>query len=200
MPSSIDSASSLRRRGEPEGDVLQHLDQHAAEAEGDQLAEARIGDGADDDLLPAGRASAAPARRRSWRRPCSAWRWRGWCRSPCDTSSALFRPTSTPPASVLCRMSGETIFSTTGKPMPLGELRGLVGRVGHAFLRHRDAVGVADQLALRRRQRRAPVGLDLVEHLADGFLVAHLLHRRLPLPTAFSPLDCRCRLELLAPS
>ena len=27
-------------------------------------------------------------------------------------------PTSTPPASVLCRISGETIFSTTGKPMP----------------------------------------------------------------------------------
>jgi hypothetical protein len=40
MPSSIDSASSLRRGREAEGDVLQHFDQHAAEAEGHQLAEA----------------------------------------------------------------------------------------------------------------------------------------------------------------
>jgi hypothetical protein len=36
---------------------------------------------------------------------------------PLATSSALFSPTSTPPASVLCRMSGETILSTTGKPI-----------------------------------------------------------------------------------
>ena len=28
----------------------------------------------------------------------------------------------TPPASVLCRMSGETIFITTGKPMPEASL------------------------------------------------------------------------------
>ena len=41
MPSSIDSASSLRRGRETERDVLQHFDQHAAEAEGDQLAERR---------------------------------------------------------------------------------------------------------------------------------------------------------------
>ena len=36
---------------------------------------------------------------------------------PFWTSSAFFTPTSTPPASVLCRISGETILSTTGKPM-----------------------------------------------------------------------------------
>ena len=44
----------LRRGGEAEGDVLQHLDQHAAEAERHQLAKARVGHGADDHLLPAG--------------------------------------------------------------------------------------------------------------------------------------------------
>ena len=33
-------------------------------------------------------------------------------------ASSLSTPTTTPPASVLCRMSGETIFSTTGNPMP----------------------------------------------------------------------------------
>ena len=43
----------LGRRREAEGDVLQHLDEHAAEAEGDELAEARVGDRADDDLRAA---------------------------------------------------------------------------------------------------------------------------------------------------
>ena len=43
-----------RRRREPERDVLEHLDQDSAETEGDQLAERRIGHGADDDFLPAG--------------------------------------------------------------------------------------------------------------------------------------------------
>ena len=37
---------------------------------------------------------------------------------PFSASSALFTPTSTPPASVLCRISGDTILSTTGKPIP----------------------------------------------------------------------------------
>src|ERR1700686_600526 len=36
---------------------------------------------------------------------------------PFSTSSTLFTPTSTPPASVLWRISGDTILSTTGKPM-----------------------------------------------------------------------------------
>ena len=39
---------------EAEGDVLQHFDQDAAEAEGHQLAERRIGHRADDDFLAAG--------------------------------------------------------------------------------------------------------------------------------------------------
>src|SRR5262249_36216867 len=36
---------------------------------------------------------------------------------PLRTSAAVFSPTSTPPASVLCRISGDTILRTTGKPM-----------------------------------------------------------------------------------
>ena len=43
-----------RRRCQTERDVLHHLDQHAAEAERDQLAERRIGDRTDDDFLTAG--------------------------------------------------------------------------------------------------------------------------------------------------
>ena len=38
------------RGREPEGDVLQHLDEHAAEAERHELAERAVGDRADDDL------------------------------------------------------------------------------------------------------------------------------------------------------
>ena len=40
-------------RREPERDVFQHLDQHAAKAESHKLAKRSVGDGADDDLLPA---------------------------------------------------------------------------------------------------------------------------------------------------
>ena len=54
MPSSIDNASSLRRGRETERDVLEHFDQDAAQTEGDQLAEHRIGDRADDHFLAAG--------------------------------------------------------------------------------------------------------------------------------------------------
>src|SRR6266481_9574136 len=36
----------------------------------------------------------------------------------CDWSSDVCSSDLTPPASVLCRISGETIFRTTGKPMP----------------------------------------------------------------------------------
>src|SRR5260370_15957403 len=39
---------------ETEGYVLQHLDQHAAQPEGHELAERAVGDGADDDLGAAG--------------------------------------------------------------------------------------------------------------------------------------------------
>src|SRR6185437_6595769 len=39
--------------------------------------------------------------------------------NPCSTSCAVLTPTSTPPASVLCRIWGETIFSTTGNPIPV---------------------------------------------------------------------------------
>ena len=117
MPSSIDSASSRGRGRKAEGHVFQHLDEDAAEAERDELAERAVGDRADDDLgaalehlldlhavdlgvglvlLGAGEDGVVGLR----------------------DLSAVLTPTSTPPASVLCRMSGETIFSTTGKPMP----------------------------------------------------------------------------------
>ena len=39
--------------GETEGDVLKYLDENATQPECHELAEARIGDGADDDFLAA---------------------------------------------------------------------------------------------------------------------------------------------------
>ena len=45
-------ASVLHGGGrQPEGDVLEHFDQHAAQTESHQLAEAGVGDGPDDDFL-----------------------------------------------------------------------------------------------------------------------------------------------------
>ena len=97
--------------------VLQDLDENAAEAEGDELAEAGVGDGADDDLLATHEHLLDLDADDAWRRLCSSWRWRGWCRSRWRTSSSVLRPTRTPPASVLWRMSGLTILSTT---VPMG--------------------------------------------------------------------------------
>jgi len=54
MPSSIASASSSLAGARRKGDVLEHLDQHSAEPERDDLAEAWIGQRADDYFVAAG--------------------------------------------------------------------------------------------------------------------------------------------------
>ena len=106
MLSSIDSASSRDRGREAEGDVLEHLDEDAAHAEGDQLAERRIGHGADDDFLAAGSICCTCTPRisalASYLRALADDRRR----SPARTLPRDFTPTSTPPASVLCRICG----------------------------------------------------------------------------------------------
>ena len=56
------------------------------------------------------------------------------------------------------------------------DLGGLGGGFGDAFLRNRDAVGIADQLAFRRRQAGALVRLDRIENFADRiFGIRHWL-------------------------
>ena len=52
-------------------------------------------------------------------------------------------------------------------PCPRRACAASAARRRHAFLRHRDAVRVADELAFRRGQRRAALGLDRVEDAAD---------------------------------
>jgi hypothetical protein len=53
----------------------------------------------------------------------------------------------------------------------LRQRSGLGGRGGHALLRHRNAVGIADQLAFGRGERGALVGAHAVEDLPHGGLV-----------------------------
>jgi len=154
------------RRREPEGDVLQHLHQHAAEAEGNELAERTVGDGPDDDLGPA--------------------RQHLLDLDTLDLGIGLvFSGIGQDGLERHFRIGGglDAHHDATGlglvqdigrddlhhhRETHVGrELRGIGCRLGDAFLRHRDSVGVADDLAFRRRETGALVRLDLIEDLAD---------------------------------
>ena len=65
----------LGRGRQTERDVLEHLDQHAAQTEGDQLAEHGIGHRADDDFLAAGQHLLHLDAEQVGRRRCISWRW-----------------------------------------------------------------------------------------------------------------------------
>ena len=98
---------------------------------------------------------------------------------PFSASSALFTPTSTPPASVLCRISGDTILSTTGKPIAGSDRRRFGGRRRDAFLGNGDAVRLAHDLAFGCGERGAAFGLDGVQNTPDfGLVVGHLWSSR----------------------
>ena len=154
------------RGGEPEGDVLQDFHEHAAETEGDQLAERAVGDRSDDDLGAAlqhllnlhavdlgvglvlfGIGENGVVALRHLVGALQA-----------DQHAAGFR---------LVQDVGRDDLQHHRIAHPVGELRRLLGRVGHSFLRHGDAIGVADQLAFGRRQARAAFGLGLVENFAN---------------------------------
>jgi hypothetical protein len=171
MPSSI----VLGGGSQTEGDVLQYLDQHAAEAEGHQLAERAVGDGTDDDLGAAGQHLLY----------LDAF----------DLGVGLVL--------LGIRQNGRIILFDIGGGLHAHHHAagfGLVqdvrrddlhhdreahvgrdlGRLGHRFryalLRHRNAIGIAHQLAFRRRQARAFVRLDGIEDLADRiFGIRHWL-------------------------
>ena len=100
------------RRRQPEGDVLEHLDQDPAEPERHDLAERRVGRPRRRSPPARPAPSAAPGRRDPrvgvvrLARSSTIARERG----P-HLGAPTPRRRRTPPASVLCRMSGETIFS-----------------------------------------------------------------------------------------
>ena len=136
-----------RRRGEAEGDVLQHLDQHAAEPEGHQLAEAAVGHRADDHLLPAlehllhlhtdDAGVGLVLLRIGQDRVVGLGRLVGAHHTD-DHAAGLG----------LVQDVGRDDLHHHRVAHAAGQLRSLRRAGGHAFLRHRDAVGVADQLAL----------------------------------------------------
>jgi len=170
MPSSIASASSCDAGGEAERDVLQHLDQHAAEAERDELAERRVGDGADDHFLAA------------------AQHLLHLHADEIRLGVVLLRVGHDRRVTLLDRgriLDADQHAAGLGLVQDLGrddlehdreahfacEPHRFLRRLRDAFLRHRNAVRVADQLAFGRRQRRTALGLDLLDDAADRVLV-----------------------------
>ncbi len=153
-----------------EGDVLQHFDQHPAEAEGDQLAERRIGHRADDHFLASGqhllhlyaedRGFRVIALRVGHDRVVA---FLGFLRSlDPDQHAAGFG---------LVQDLRRNDLQHDRKPHAGGKLGCVRGRRCYTFLRHRDAVRFADDLALRGGQRGAPFRFGLVENLTHRRLV-----------------------------
>ena len=155
---------------QPEGDVLQHLDQNAAEAEGDQLAEGRIGHRADDDFLAAGQHllnlhaenlglgvvflgvaddGVVSVLRRVRRLDA-------------DDDAARFG---------LVQNLRRDDFHDHRKADAGSELDRLLGVFRHALLGNGDSVGLADSPRLGRGQCLALGGLGLIQNLANGVLI-----------------------------
>ena len=161
------------RRRQAEGDILEHLHQHAAKPEGDDLAEALIGDGADDDFLGLGQHLLHL--------------------DPGDVGARL-KVLGVGDDGVVTLGHGLGVLETGQHPAGLGlvqdvrgddlqdrgiadlrgELHRLIIRGCKPLLGHGDGVGVADLLGFGRAQRRAPVGLDLVQYRPDRFLIVIL--------------------------
>ena len=157
------------RGRKPEGHVFQHLDEHPAEAERHELAERAVGDRADDDLgaalehlldlhafdlgvglvlLGAGENGVVGLR---------------------DLLGRLEAHEHAAGLGLMQNVGGDDLQHHR-EAHAGGELRGRLGRVRDAFLRDRNAVGVADELSLRRRQRQAALGFHLIENLPHGAL------------------------------
>jgi hypothetical protein len=157
-------------RRQAERDVLQHFDQHAAQTERDELAERGIGHRADDDLLSTahhllhldaeqvGLLVVLLRVGHDLREP-------GLCLRRvlhADDHAARLRLVQ----DLRRHDLHHDRVSDLGR-----ELRCLGGRLRHAFLRHGDAVRVANELPFRRRQGRAPRGLHGIEDLPDFLLI-----------------------------
>ncbi|MGY4331541.1 hypothetical protein ACVWWG_005958 [Bradyrhizobium sp. LB7.2] len=164
----------LGRGRQAEGDVLQDLDQHAAKAEGNQLAERSVGDRPDDHFGAAGQHLLhLDALDLGIGFVLLGVAENGlvgllgvFGRLEADDDAAGFG---------LVENVRRDDLHHHREAHGRGHLASLAGRLRHALLRHRNAVGVADQLAFRRGQAGAVVRLDLVKHLADGiFGIGHV--------------------------
>ena len=159
----------LGRGREAEGDVLQHLDQHAAEPERHQLAERAVGHRTDDDFLAAQQHLLhLDAFDLGVRLVFLGVRQ--------DRRVILFHVIGGLDAHHhaagfgLVQNVRRDDFHHHRKTHAGRELDRLGRGFGHALLRNRDAVGVADQFALGRRETAALVCLDRVENFANRIL------------------------------
>ncbi|MGC0373608.1 hypothetical protein RKD28_001124 [Streptomyces sp. SAI-229] len=152
-------------RRQPERDVLEHLDEHPAEPERHHLPERRIGDRADDDLLPlrqqllhlhaldpgAGGVRAGvlddPAERRPYVR------------------GALHTDDHTAGVGLVQDVRRHDLHHH-GPAEPRRARHGLVDVRRHLLTGYGDPVRVGDHLALGRGERTAPLGAHGVEQRA----------------------------------
>ena len=155
---------------EPEGDVLEHFHQHAAQAEGHQLAETGVGDRTDDDLLGGtghhllnlhAVDSGVAAVRSSARDYVVV---RGLCRI------AVGDPDHNAPGVGLVKNIRRDNLHDHRVADPVGDRTGLTGRLREPLARHRNAVSVAHDLALRRGQGVKALGPCFIQDGADSFL------------------------------
>ncbi len=169
----------LAGRGKVEGDVLQHLDQNAAKAEGDELAERGVADRADDDFRRAGGQHLLDLDALDARVRLVAFRIvdDGLERRAC----LVGRVDTDHDAAGLGLMQDvrrddlhDDREAHTGS-----EIGRLIGRLRQRLFRHRDLIGITNEFRFRRRQSRSSRRFDCIEHTADGCLVAHLF---LPMP------------------
>ena len=163
----------LGRGREAEGNVLQYLDQHAAEAERHQLAERAVGDGTDNDLGAAGQHlldldALDLGVGLILLRVCENGLVGlfGIGRSlDANDDAARFG---------LVENVRRDDFHHHREAHARCDLGGLGGGLGHAFFRNRDAVGVAHHLAFRRGEAGALFSLHRIEHPADSLFGARL--------------------------
>ena len=161
------------RRCEPERHVLQHLDQHAAEPEGHELAERGIGHRADDHLLTpdehllhlhAQEIGLAVVLLRLGHDGVEAFADLR-CRLESDQHAPCFG---------LMENLGRDDLHDHGISHAGGELRSSCRGCRNALLRNGNPVGVTDELAFRRGQRRTPLRFRLVQNAPHcRLLVCH---------------------------
>ena len=156
-------------RRQPEGDVLENFDQHAAQAERDQLAERSVGDRADNDLLASEQHlldldAFDPGIGLVFPGIGQNGRVTGF-----DVGGGVHAHHHAAGFGLVKNIRRDDLHDHR-KAHRGGNLGGFGSGVGHAFSRNRNAVGIAYQLAFRRRQAGTFIRLDGIEYLADRIL------------------------------
>ena len=160
---------------ETEGDVLQHLDQHAAEAEGHELAKRAVGDGADNNLGAAGQHLL----------DLNAFDLGiGFVLLGIgqngrvilfDVGGGLHPHHHAAGFGLVKNIRRDNLHDHRETHVGCDLSRFACG-FGHSLLWDRNAVGIAHQFAFGRRQACAFVGLDEIEDFADRiFGIRHWL-------------------------